>query len=147
MKQKERDKNPAQQPQAEEMKVPASVYDDSTFDVFDRGHSSGPIPLQTSVDSIVEVKPEAVKDIRDEMKLPDKQFRRNITLSEEQFRKLELIKKMKNKERGKSDELVTLDKLMFDMIQMYLDSNPYPEVNAAFDRYVELKKLGYGDLM
>lgn len=147
MKQKERDKNPAQQPQAEEMKVPASVYDDSTFDVFDRGHSSSPIPLQTSVDSIVEVKPEAVKDIRDEMKLPDKQFRRNITLSEEQFRKLELIKKMKNKERGKSDELVTLDKLMFDMIQMYLDSNPYPEVNAAFDRYVELKKLGYGDLM
>ena len=147
MKQKERDKTPAQQPQAEEMKVPASVYDDSTFDVFDRGHSSAPIPLQTSVDSIVEVKPEAVKDIRDEMKLPDKQFRRNITLSEEQFRKLELIKKMKNKERGKSDELVTLDKLMFDMIQMYLDSNPYPEVNTAFDRYVELKKLGYGDLM
>ena len=124
-----------------------SIYDDSTFDVFDRGHSSGPIPLQAPVEQIVEVKPEPIKDLRSEMKLPDKQFRRNITLSEEQFRKLELIKKMKNKERGKSDELVTLDKLMFDMIQMYLDSNPYPEVNAAFERYVELKKMGYGDLM
>ena len=147
MKQKERDKAPVQQSQTEGVKAPTSVYDDSTFDVFDRGHSRGPIPLQNTAEPTVEVKQELVKDIRDEMKLPDKQFRRNITLSEEQFRKLELIKKMKNKERGKFDELVTLDKLMFDMIQMYLDSNPYPEVNAAFDRYVELKKLGYGDLM
>jgi hypothetical protein len=92
----------------EETKKP-SIYDDSTFDAFDRGHGSGPIPLQTSVEPMVEVKAEPAKDIRDEMKLPDKLFRRNITLSEEQFRKLELIKKMKNKERGKSDELVTLD--------------------------------------
>lgn len=147
MKQKERDKAPVQQAQTEEAKTPASVYDDSTFDAFDRGHSRGPIPLQTPVEPMVEVKAEPAKDIRDEMKLPDKLFRRNITLSEEQFRKLELIKKMKNKERGKSDELVTLDKLMFDMIQMYLDSNPYPEVNVAYERYIELKKMGYGDLM
>lgn len=147
MKQKERDKTPAQQPQAEEVKAPVSVYETEEFDKFDKSHSKGPIPFNRPIDSVVEPTPELIKDLRDEMKLPDKQFRRNITLSEEQFRKLELIKKMKNKERVKSDELVTLDKLMFDMIQMYLDSNPYPEVNAAFDRYVELKKLGYGDLM
>ena len=147
MKVKNRSGNQNNPEQLVEETKKSSIYDDSTFDVFDRGHSSGPIPLQTSVEPIVEVKPEPVKDIRNEMKLPDKQFRRNITLSEEQFRKLELIKKMKNKERGKSDELVTLDKLMFDMIQMYLDSNPYPEVNVAYERYIELKKMGYGDLM
>lgn len=147
MKVKNRSGNQNNPEQPVEETKKSSIYDDSTFDVFDRGHSSGPIPLQTSVEPIVEVKPEPVKDIRNEMKLPDKLFRRNITLSEEQFRKLELIKKMKNKERGKSDELVTLDKLMFDMIQMYLDSNPYPEVNIAYERYIELKKMGYGDLM
>ena len=91
MKQKEREKAPVQQSQTEGVKAPTSVYDDSTFDAFDRGHSRGPIPLQNAAEPTVEVKPELVKDIRDEMKLPDKQFRRNITLSEEQFRKLELI--------------------------------------------------------
>lgn len=126
-----------------------STYEDSVFDAFDKPQGQGPIPLNTPVEPTVVQKPklEPAKDLFQEMKQPNKLFRRNITLSEEQFRKLELIKKMKNKERGKDDELVTLDKLMFDMIQQYLDSNPYPEVNTAFEKYMELKKMGYTDFM
>lgn len=124
-----------------------STYEDSVFDAFDKPQGQGPIPLQTQVGSTMAPDPEPVKDLLQEMKQPNKQFRRNITLSEEQFRKLELIKKMKNKERGKDDELVTIDKLMFDMIQQYLDSNPYPEVNTAFKKYMELKKMGYTDFI
>lgn len=80
-------------------------------------------------------------------KEPDKQFRRNITLSEELFRRLEFIKKSKNKARGKEDELVTLDKLMFDMIQHCLDTQ-YPETKAMFEKYIKLKEMeDFADLM
>lgn len=79
--------------------------------------------------------------------IPDKQYRRNITLSEEQFRRLEFIKKSKNKSRGKEDELVTLDKLMFDMIQHCLDTQ-YPETKAMFEKYIKLKEMeDFADLM
>lgn len=78
---------------------------------------------------------------------PDKQFRRNITLSEEQFRRLEFIKKSKNKTRSKEDELVTLDKLMFDMIQHCLDTQ-YPETKAMFEKYLKIKQMeDFADLM
>ena len=142
MKQKERKEFVASADSQKE-----STYEDSVFDAFDKPQGQGPIPLQTQTESTMEPDSEPVKDLLQEMKQPNKQFRRNITLSEEQFRKLELIKKMKNKERGKDDELVTLDKLMFDMIQQYLDSNPYPEVNTAFKKYMELKKMGYTDFI
>ena len=124
-----------------------SIYNDSVFDAFDKSHSSGVIQVQPDSDAKIEENQVLDTDVMLEMKQPNKLYRRNITLSEEQFRKLELIKKLKNKERGKDDELVTLDKLMFDMIQQCLDSNQYPEVNVAFEKYKELKKLGYGDLM
>lgn len=79
--------------------------------------------------------------------IPDKKYRRNITLSEEQFRRLEFIKKSKNKARDKEDELVTLDKLMFDMIQHCLDTQ-YPETKAMFEKYIKLKEMeDFADLM
>lgn len=79
--------------------------------------------------------------------IPDKKYRRNITLSEEQFRRLEFIKKSKNKNRDKEDELVTLDKLMFDMIQHCLDTQ-YPETKAMFEKYIKLKEMeDFADLM
>jgi hypothetical protein len=129
----------------EQEKPKNNFYSESDVEVLDNPLGSNMQEIKT--EPIIERGQEPVKDLTVEMKQPNKLYRRNITLSEEQFRKLELIKKMKNKERGKEDELVTLDKLMFDMIQMCLDSNQYPEVNAAFEKYVELKKLGYGDLI
>lgn len=129
----------------EQEKPKNNFYSDSDVEVLD--NPLGSTMQEVKAEPAVEHKQEPAKDLNEEMKQPNKLYRRNITLSEEQFRKLELIKKMKNKERGKEDELVTLDKLMFDMIQMCLDSNQYPEVNAAFEKYVELKKLGYGDLI
>ena len=129
----------------EQEKPKNNFYSDSDVEVLD--NPLGSTMQEVKAEPVVEHKQEPIKDLNEEMKQPNKLYRRNITLSEEQFRKLELIKKMKNKERGKEDELVTLDKLMFDMIQMCLDSNQYPEVNSTFENYVELKKLGYGDLI
>ena len=78
---------------------------------------------------------------------PDKLFRRNITLSEEQFRRLEFIKKAKNKARSKDEDMITLDKLMFDMVQKCLDEQ-YPETKALFDKFIKIKELeDFGDLM
>ena len=78
---------------------------------------------------------------------PDKLFRRNITLSEEQFRRLEFIKKAKNKARSKDEDMITLDKLMFDMVQKCLDEQ-YPETKAMFDKYIKIKEMeDFGDLM
>lgn len=65
---------------------------------------------------------------------PDKLYRRNITLSEEQFWRLDYIKKRKNKVRGKDDELVTLDKLMYDMVQHCLDTQ-YASTKRKFDEH------------
>ena len=65
---------------------------------------------------------------------PDKLFRRNITLSEEQFWRLDYIKRRKNKVRGKDDELVTLDRLMFDMVQHCLDTQ-YASTKKKFEEH------------
>lgn len=78
---------------------------------------------------------------------PDKLFRRNITLSEEQFRRLEFIKKAKNKSRSKDEDMITLDKLMFDMVQKCLDEQ-YPETKDMFNKYIKIKEMeDFGDLM
>lgn len=119
-----------------------SFYEDAVFDSFDQKPQSAAIESPLPIAS--EAKPETQEK---SYKLPDKLFRRNITLSEEQFRKLEFIKKKKNKERSKDDELVTLDRLMFDMIQHCLDTQ-YPEADVMFEKYLKIKEMeGFSDLM
>lgn len=111
-----------------------SVYNDDDFAHFDKK------PKTEDVSGKQEPQRISYKE-------PDKQFRRNITLSEELFRRLEFIKKSKNKARGKDDEMVTLDKLMFDMVQCCIDEQ-YPETKVMFEKYIKLKEMeGFGDLM
>lgn len=103
-----------------------------------------PAPVQPKKEEEAKPEPEEPKK---SYKEPDKQYRRNITLSEELFRRLEFIKKSKNKARSKDDEMVTLDKLMFDMVQRCIDEQ-YPETKAMFEKYITLKEMeGFGDLM
>lgn len=120
----------------------ASVYNDEDFAHFDKKPSPSAISEAPSMATPASKEP-AKRNYRE----PDKQFRRNITLSEEQFRKLEFIKKMKNKARSKDEELVTLDKLMFDMVQHCLDTQ-YPEASIMFEKYIKLKEMeDFADLM
>ena len=119
-----------------------SVYNDDDFENFDKK----PETSESSEESKKE-QPTRTEKPKKSYKEPDKMFRRNITLSEEQFRKLEFIKKMKNKVRAKDEELVTLDKLMFDMIQHCLDTQ-YPEASVMFEKYIKLKEMeDFADLM
>lgn len=53
--------------------------------------------------------------------MPDVKFKRNITLSEEMLWRLNYIKERKNKNRAKGDKFVTIDQLMFEMVQFALD--------------------------
>jgi len=120
----------------------SSYYNDTDFDSFDQKPATPTINAPIQIEEAP--KPEEPKI---SYKEPDKQFRRNITLSEELFRRLEFIKKSKNKSRSKEDELVTLDKLMFDMIQHCLDTQ-YPETKAMFEKYIKLKEMeDFADLM
>ena len=103
-----------------------------------------PSQIQTTKGEEPKQEPEIPKKSYSE---PDKLFRRNITLSEEQFRRLEFIKKAKNKSRSKDEDMITLDKLMFDMVQKCLDEQ-YPETKAMFDKYIKIKEMeDFGDLM
>lgn len=137
MKKKERTK-PAQ----ETAETKSSYYNDTDFDAFDQKPTSTTIGAPSSTEE-VSIPEEPKKSYKE----PDKQFRRNITLSEELFRRLEFIKKSKNKARGKDDEMVTLDKLMFDMVRRCIDEQ-YPETKAMFEKYIKLKEMeGFGDLM
>lgn len=65
---------------------------------------------------------------------PNKQFRRNITLSEEVYWRLNYIKDRKNKNRSEGDKFVTIDGLMFDMIQQCLDAQ-YASTKKKFEDY------------
>ena len=133
--------------QAEPTSKP-SVYNDSMFDAFDKRQDSGVIPVQTTQDVPSSGEPKPAKEQPTEMhKEPNKLYRRNITLSEELFRRLEFIKKAKNKARSKDDDMITLDKLMFDMVQKCLDEQ-YPETKIMFEKYLKLKEMeGFEDLM
>lgn len=65
---------------------------------------------------------------------PNKLFRRNITLSEEMFWRLNYIKDRKNKNRSDGDKFVTIDGLMFDMIQQCLDTQ-FASTRNKFEQY------------
>ena len=122
----------------------SSYYNDTDFDTFDQKPASPTISAPLPIEDISKSEPAEQKK---SYKEPDKLFRRNITLSEELFRKLDFIKKMKNKARAKDEELVTLDKLMFDMIQHCLDTQ-YPEATVMFEKYIKLKEMeDFADLV
>ena len=65
---------------------------------------------------------------------PNKIFRRNITLSEEVFWRLNYIKDRKNKNRTAGDKFTTIDGLMQEMIQQCLDSQ-YASTLKKFEEY------------
>lgn len=139
MKQKER-----HNPKEKETGTKASYYSDADFDAFDQRPvmqtAAAPVPVPAAANATTGTERKSHKE-------PDKLYRRNITLSEEQFRRLEFIKKNRNKARDKGEELVTLDKLMFDMVQHCLDTQ-YPETKAMFEKFMKLKEMeGFGDLI
>lgn len=57
----------------------------------------------------------------DDPTAPNTKYKRNITLSEELLWRLNYIKERKNKSRAKGDKFVTVDQLMFEMVQFALD--------------------------
>lgn len=110
--------------------------------------------IETPKETPVQVQPSKAEEPQQEQmapkksyKEPDKKFRRNITLSEEQFRCLEYIKKNKNNTRVQGEGLTTIDKIMFDMIQYSID-NQYPKEKAMSEKILKLKELEeFGDLI
>lgn len=110
--------------------------------------------IETPKETPVQVQPGKAEEPQQELmvpkksyKEPDKKFRRNITLSEEQFRCLEYIKKNKNNARAQGEGLTTIDKIMFDMIQYSID-NQYPKEKAMTEKILKLKELEeFGDLI
>lgn len=110
--------------------------------------------IETPKETPVQVQPGKAEEPQQELmvpkksyKEPDKKFRRNITLSEEQFRCLEYIKKNKNNVRAQGEGLTTIDKIMFDMIQYSID-NQYPKEKAMTEKILKLKELEeFGDLI
>lgn len=68
--------------------------------------------------------------------VPDVKYKRNITLSEEMLWRLNYIKEKKNKSRAKGDKFVTIDQLMFDMVQFALDE----KFGSTKSKFLESKK-------
>ena len=95
-----------------------------------------PAPVNTAAPSVKEDAPKEPEAEKEEVsyKEPNKQFRRNITLSEEMFWCLNYIKDRKNKNRSEGDKFVAIDGLMFEMLQQALDSQ-YPSVKKKFENY------------
>lgn len=99
-----------------------------------------PAAAAPAVPSEVKEKPKAVNEQKDvtgkevSYNEPNKLFRRNITLSEEIYWRLNYIKDRKNKNRSDGDKLVTVDGLMFEMIQQCLDTQ-YASTKKKFDEY------------
>ena len=119
-----------------------SYYNEDDFDHFDqKPYVPSPVVQQQVVNTVSETP--VVKSYKE----PDRKFRRNVTLSEELFRCLEFIKKNKNKTKAQGEGLITIDKIMFDMVQFCVD-NQYPETKVMFEKYLKLKEMGgFDDLM
>lgn len=119
-----------------------SYYNEADFDHFDqKPYVPSPVVQQQVVNTVPETP--VVKSYKE----PDRKFRRNVTLSEELFRCLEFIKKNKNKTKAQGEGLITIDKIMFDMVQFCVD-NQYPETKVMFEKYLKLKEMGgFDDLM
>lgn len=96
------------------------------------------VPVPTNTPAAAVQNEPAVEQIAEKKetscKEPNKQFRRNITLSEEMFWCLNYIKDRKNKNRSEGDKFVGIDGLMFEMIQQTID-NQYPSVKKKFEDY------------
>lgn len=96
-------------------------------------------PAPNQPENTTEQKAEPVQADPKPYSEPDKAFRRNITLSEELFWRLDYIKKRKNKNRGDGSEFVTLDRLMFDMVQYCLDTQ-YASTKRKFEEHKATEK-------
>ena len=92
------------------------------------------LPMSVQPETVTEQKEDPVQIETKSYSEPNKVFRRNITLSEELFWRLDYIKKRKNKNRTEGAELVTLDRLMFDMVQYCLD-NQYASTKRKFEEH------------
>lgn len=116
--------------------------DDNFDDVVNYIDTPKDIPAPAAPAAPAEVKetPKAVNEQKDvtgkegAYNEPNKLFRRNITLSEEIFWRLNYIKDRKNKNRSDGDKFVTIDGLMFDMIQQCLDTQ-YASTKQKFEQY------------
>lgn len=80
----------------------------------------------------VSLKPEPEKE--KSSSTPSEKYRRNITLSEELLWRLNYIKERKNKSREKGDKFITLEGLMYDMVQHCLDTQ-YASTKKKFEEY------------
>lgn len=90
-----------------------------------------PAPVAPQPAPAAEPKPEAEKP---QSEVPHEKFRRNVTLSEEALWRLNYIKDRKNKNRAKGDKFITLESLIFDMVQHCLDTQ-YASTKKKFDEY------------
>lgn len=98
---------------------------DSGSNVTNESNGSNHTDEQNINDKTTET-PEAKKTTSDgvgenDPTVPDVKYKRNITLSEEMLWRLNYIKERKNKSRAKGDKFVTIDQLMFEMVQFALD--------------------------
>lgn len=82
--------------------------------------------------AVVSAKPEPEQE--KSSSIPSEKYRRNITLSEELLWRLNYIKERKNKNRGKGDKFITLEGLMYDMVQHCLDTQ-YASTKKKFEEY------------
>ena len=119
-----KDRNGLTNTQSEPTPKP-SVYDDSVFDAFDKKQGGGVIQMQATQSAPSAEEPKPTKEQPQEThKEPNKLYRRNITLSEELFRRLEFIKKAK--ELKKKDELVSrISDIMGGEVQNDSGGNPF----------------------
>ena len=83
---------------------------------------------------VTNVTPKAEPEIEKPSSTPNEKYRRNITLSEELLWRLNYIKERKNKSREKGDKFITLEGLMYDMVQHCLDTQ-YASTKKKFEEY------------
>lgn len=111
---------------------------DDSFDDVNNFIESPQEKIVDTPDSIAEVvaavsaKPEPEQE--KSSSIPNEKYRRNITLSEELLWRLNYIKERKNKSREKGDKFITLEGLMYDMVQHCLDTQ-YASTKKKFEEY------------
>ena len=89
---------------------------------------------ETTAEVVASVSPKPETEKEKSSSTPSEKYRRNITLSEELLWRLNYIKERKNKSREKGDKFITLEGLMYDMVQHCLDTQ-YASTKKKFKEY------------
>ena len=89
---------------------------------------------ETTGEVVTSVSPKQEQEIEKPSSTPNEKYRRIITLSEELLWRLNYIKERKNKSREKGDKFITLEGLMYDMVQHCLDTQ-YASTKKKFEEY------------